>query len=157
MDYIKGLREKIGHQKILIPATAIVILREKDEILLQLRSDDKSWGLPGGLMDLGETVLQCVVRETLEETGLRIHNPKFFGIFSGPQFETKYSNGDETAPVILGFFTADYDGKLLSTSEESLKNEFFPLQALPEAMNPFHRKFVEGYQRFQEHGTELIL
>ena len=156
MEYIKRVRATLGNQKILIPATAIVILNERNEILLQLRDDYSLWGLPGGLMDLGETVLECVVRETLEETGLQIKNPTLFGVFSGPKFEARYPNGDETAPVILGFFTKQYEGDLLNSSEESLKNQFFPLRALPQSMNEFHRKFVEGFIQYQENGRLVI-
>jgi hypothetical protein len=46
MEYIKKIRIKVGHDKVLIPSSAVVILNEDDHVLLHLRNDSKSWGLP---------------------------------------------------------------------------------------------------------------
>ena len=152
MEYIERMRLKLGHERILIPATAVAVLNRKQEVLLHLRNDSTHWGLPGGLMDLGETVVECAQRETREETGLSVRNLKLYGIFSGPRFENTYPSGDQTAPVILGFFTEDYEGELV-TSEEALRLGFFPLGALPEQMNRFHRVFVETFVEYRSRGA----
>lgn len=144
MEYIWRIRSQLGTQKVLIPATAVVVLNARDEVLLHLRDDTLSWGLPGGLMDIGETAVESARREVWEETGLTIGVPWLYGVFSGPEFEVTYANGDETAPVILGFATRDYQGELARTAE-SLELGFFPLSALPENMNPSHRRFLDGY------------
>lgn len=152
MEYIKNIRMKVGHDKVLIPSSAIIILSKDDSVLLQLRDDSKSWGLPGGLMDIGETIVECVQREAFEETGLKIKNPRLFGIFSGPKFETKYPNGDETSSVAMGFYTNDFDGTITET-DESLKIDFFSLDKLPENMNKFQRLFVEGFLDYRKNGS----
>lgn len=152
MEYIKKIRIKVGHDKVLIPSTAVVILDESDNLLLQLRNDSKNWGLPGGLMDLGETVVESVQREALEETGLSIKNLQLFGIFSGPIFEAKYPNGDETSSVAMGFYTNVFEG-IITESDESLKIKFFPLSNLPENMNNFQRLFIKGFLEFRRNGS----
>jgi 8-oxo-dGTP pyrophosphatase MutT (NUDIX family) len=152
MEYIQSLRAKIGSTKILIPASAVVILNAKDEVLLHLRDDTHSWGLPGGLMDLGETVLENAEREAFEETGLKVRNLRLFGTFSGPRFENRYPGGDETSPVILGFYTDDFEG-VPGRAKESLEVGFFPFSALPENMNKFHRWFVESFLEFRRQGS----
>lgn len=156
MEYIQKLRSKVGKEKVLIPATALVILNQKDEVLLHLRNDTLTWGLPGGLMDLGETIAEGVAREALEETGLEIRNPKLYGVFSGTKFEVRYSNGDETAPVVMGFYTDQYSGKII-TSQESPKIAFFSFQNLPNPMNEYHQQFVEGFLRFRANKNTPIV
>lgn len=143
---------KVGHDKVLIPSTAAVILDKNDNLLLHLRSDSMTWGLPGGLMDVGETIVESVKREVFEETGLTIKNPQLFGIFSGPEFEAKYPNGDETSSVAMGFYTNTFEGTI-AESNESLKIEFFQLNNLPENMNKFQRLFVEGFLEFRRNGS----
>ena len=46
------------------------IFDEKGEVLLQRRVDNGYWGLPGGKVDIGESLSQGAIREVLEETGL---------------------------------------------------------------------------------------
>ena len=87
-DYILRLREKIGHDLIMMPSTVAIIRNEQDEVLLQRRSDDSSWALPGGALDPGEEVAACVIREVLEETALEAHVTH-----SLPQNEVKSKNG----------------------------------------------------------------
>jgi len=152
MEYIQRVRAKMGHEKVLIPANAVVILNSSGEVLLHLRDDTSTWGLPGGLMDTGETVLESIEREAFEETGVRIKNPRLFGVFSGPKFEVTYPNGDQSVPVVLGFYATEFEGSPKET-KESLKIGFFEFTALPLNMNPSHRGFVEGFLEFRKRGA----
>lgn len=154
MEYIQRIRAKLGSEKILIPTTAIVILDKRDQVLLHLRTDTNTWGLPGGLMDIGETATESVRREAFEETGLSVGQLSLFGIFSGPRFEAKYPNGDEIAPVVLGFYSEEYSGAI-SERPESHEVGFYSLSRLPENLNPFHRWFLEGFMEFRKTGSMM--
>lgn len=154
MEYIHRLRQKWGKERALIPATALVILDAKEQVCMHLREDTNSWGLPGGLMDIGETAVESIVREAREETGLIVRNPQLYGVFSGPKFHTQYPSGDQTAPVILGFYTSDFSGSL-QTGGESLEVQWFPLDQIPENMNKSHRMFLEGYLEFRKSGKPV--
>lgn len=149
MEYIQKIRSIIGSERVLIPATALVILNKKKEVLLHVRGKSGDWGLPGGLMDMGETVIESIQREAKEETGLEIFNPKLYGVFSGPEFEVDYPNGDKTAPVVLAFYTNEFKGSL-TTGPESPKIDFFSFSNLPSKMNVFHDKFVAGFIKYQK-------
>ena len=54
MGYIQYLRKYVGHSPILTGGAIICVFNKKGEILMELRSDDNTWGFPGGSMELGE-------------------------------------------------------------------------------------------------------
>ena len=71
-NYIKDIREKIGHDAVFMPAVGAVIY-ENGKILLQKRQDDGKWATHGGCMELGETYLQTLERELKEEIKSKQH------------------------------------------------------------------------------------
>ena len=70
MSYIHRIRSQVGHQKIFLAFTSVVLQDERGRVLLQRRTDFDVWGLPGGILEPGESLLDCARRELLEETGL---------------------------------------------------------------------------------------
>jgi 8-oxo-dGTP pyrophosphatase MutT (NUDIX family) len=146
-EYIKSIREQIGHQKLLVPATACIVLNEREEVLLQLRSDIHHWGCPGGIMDIGETAVESVQREVLEETGLVISDPWLFGVYSGRKYEGRYPNGDELAVVQLAFVAENFEGELAG-DHESDALDFFPLGRLPQPIAPHHLEFLTHFREY---------
>ena len=68
-SYIEWLRERVGRRKIFLVFGTVVLRDENGRILLQRRTDFDFWGLPGGVMELGEDIEACARRELLEETG----------------------------------------------------------------------------------------
>ena len=94
-NYIKKMRAKIGHQKIIHPAARIIIENEVGEVLMIKRADNNNWGIPAGSLEEGETIKDCIIREVKEEAGLQIIDCQVVGISSGPEKETViYPNSD---------------------------------------------------------------
>lgn len=154
MEYIQSLRAKVGRDRVLIPATALVILDDNDRVCLHLRNDTNSWGLPGGLMDLGESAAESAIREAREETGLVVRSPILYGVFSGTRFYNQYPSGDQTAPVILGFYSREFSGALKASSESPVVS-FFSLGQVPANMNQHHRGFLDGFLEFRRTGQTV--
>lgn len=81
MDYIKHIRSLVGQEKVIMVVAGAFVFDKENRLLLHQRSDNQSWGLPGGFMELGETVQEAARREVFEETGLHLGNLDLFGIY----------------------------------------------------------------------------
>lgn len=131
MGYISEIRKLIGSRPIISVGATILVVNEKREILFQHRSDTLDWGLPGGSMELGETLEEVASRELKEETGLLASEFELIGVFSGPRFYFRYPNGDETYSVINLFRAIDVSGKLKMNDGESIELQYFSKDNLP--------------------------
>jgi ADP-ribose pyrophosphatase YjhB (NUDIX family) len=78
----------------LVPAASAVVTDGQGRILLHRRSDNDRWSLPGGAMELGESIAGCAVRETLEETGFEVEVTGIVGIYSNPGHVFAYDDGE---------------------------------------------------------------
>ena len=132
MDYIKYLRNMIGHEPVILCACGCIIFNKKGQVLLQRRSDDGLWGNPGGCMELGESIYDTVIREIKEETNISLikENLKIFNIYSGEEQYHIYPNKDEAYFVNIMFETI-IDDIEVEKDEESLDLKFFDLDKIP--------------------------
>ena len=144
MEYYKYLRQYVGHKPIILPGSVVIILNDKNEVLLQKRHDG-SWGLPGGLMDLGESFEEVAIREVFEETGLEVENLKLVNVFSGSEYYLKVPNGDELYSVTAVFYTNEVRGVMKVDYNESVKMEYFKLDGLPNELTDEYRRFIKQY------------
>ena len=108
------------------------LLFEEHRILLAHRSDIDWWNLPGGGMELGETVEEAVKREVLEETGLEVEVEQLVGVYSKPQKQE----------VVLTFRCRKIGGILMQT-EEARECRYFVTDDLPVNTLPKHRQRIE--------------
>lgn len=141
MGYVEELRARIGHQRVILNGSVAVIVDAAGQVLLQRRADGR-WGLPGGLMELGESFEETVRRETLEETGLILGELELLGIWSGRDFLCRAANGDEFYSVTAAYRTGDWRGELCAPDGESLGFTWAPPDALPEDMVGSHRRIL---------------
>ncbi len=130
-NYLKDLRSIVGNRPLLSAGASAVVVNDKGEILLNLRSDTNTWGVPGGSMELGESFEETVVREMYEEIGITITELKQLNVFSGPQLYFKYPNGDELYSVTALFQAIEYTGDIRINDDESFELKFFDLDNLP--------------------------
>ncbi|MEV4368876.1 NUDIX domain-containing protein [Nonomuraea sp. NPDC049637] len=78
----------------LVPACGTVTVDDAGRILMQRRRDTGQWALPMGKMEIGETPSQCAVRETEEETGVRVAPTGLLGVYSDPGHIVAYTDGE---------------------------------------------------------------
>lgn len=144
MEYYKYLRQYVGHRPIILPGSVVIILNDKNEVLLQKRHDG-NWGLPGGLMDLGESFEEVAKREVFEETGLVVKNLTLLNVYSGSEYYLKVPNGDELYSVTAVYYTKDVSGDLKVDYTESEKMQYYPTTNLPKEITDEYRGFIEEY------------
>ena len=135
------------------------------EFLLMRRSDNGHWGLPGGFVELGESVADAARREIIEETGWSVELGRLIGVYSDPATQVvDYRNTDGDEPVVdageaVGIGQGNGRGRVQivnlcfqakaleqgepTTPEETLEMGFFGADALPEPFVPIHRVRIE--------------
>jgi ADP-ribose pyrophosphatase YjhB (NUDIX family) len=121
------------------PSVSAVIFDRRRRLLLQQRSDGGQWGLPGGSVEIGESVTDAVAREVREETGLVVVPRRLIGIYSDPGFQVvRYPDGNVWHYVNV-CFECVVRGGTLTTCDETLALEWVSLDTLPAALLTNHR------------------
>lgn len=135
MSYISELRKYVGHQAIINIGATIIVANDKNELLLNLRSDTGTWGIIGGGLELGESIEETAARELWEEAGLKAERFELLDVLSGKELFFRYPTGDETYTVIVLYKAVGVSGVPRINDDESSRLEYFSVNALPELEN----------------------
>ncbi|MCA1322443.1 NUDIX hydrolase [Bacillus tianshenii] len=135
------MRKFIGHETLMTVGCGIII-EDNGHILLQHRTDEDNWCIPGGMMEIGETFEEAAKRESLEETGLTASGLELFGIYSGKDCFVEYPNGDKVFSVQMIFISKQFTGSLKQKDIESREHRFFSKTDLPANINPRQKAFI---------------
>ncbi|WP_331279651.1 NUDIX hydrolase [Oceanobacillus salinisoli] len=126
MGYIEDLRKAVGQRPLILPGAVAVMVDVSSRILLEQRvHPEGTWGLPGGLMELGESTEDVESGEVWEETGLSIDHLHLINVYSGPENFVKAANGDEFYTVTVAYYTTEFSGEITIDKTESVMAEFF--------------------------------
>jgi ADP-ribose pyrophosphatase YjhB (NUDIX family) len=142
-DYISWLRAKIGPRKTPLAYATALIRDTTGRVLFQRRTGFDWWGLPGGLVEIGETFSECAVREAREETGLQTRVQRLLGLYASPQWDLRYPNGAEVQQFTVALECVVTSGELHSDGHESTVSEFFSLEAPPVPCPPWYAAMIE--------------
>ena len=111
----------------LVVGSSAIVMGDRNRILLQRRSDSGNWALPGGTMDIGETLADSAIREVREETGFDVLIERIVGVYSDPSHVFAYDDGEirQEFSICLACLI---NGGSLRVSSESTAVEFFALE-----------------------------
>ena len=124
---------------------SIIVEDGMGRILMQQRSDDGTWSYPGGRIEIDETVEDGARREVREECGLEVKSLRLLGVFSGPELNHVYPNGNEVCGVDIVYVSSDYTGELNSEDGEAQRMGFYPIDALPQPISSMNAKQINTY------------
>ncbi len=116
----------------LVPSVNVVVVNAAGEVLLIRRADNDNWAVPGGAVDLGESLVQAAVRETLEETGIECEVTGLVGIYTDPRHVIVYTSNGEVRQEFSIVLTAQAMGGDPAVSEESREVRWVPRDELGE-------------------------
>jgi 8-oxo-dGTP pyrophosphatase MutT (NUDIX family) len=107
--YIRRLRERVGHELLVLPSVTVLPRDDEGRILL-VRLADGGWATIGGSVEPDEAPADAAVREAREEAGVDVVLGPIVAALGGPDFRVRYPNGDETAYVAVVYYAALADG-----------------------------------------------
>ena len=97
-----------------VELTVLCLIHKNGKYLLQdrIKNDWKGYTLPGGHIEPGESIVDAVIREMQEETGLTIKHPHLCGVKQFPLEEGRY--------IVFLFETEEFEGDLCSSEEGTM-------------------------------------
>ncbi|HET9074985.1 MAG TPA: NUDIX domain-containing protein [Solirubrobacteraceae bacterium] len=144
-DYVRELRELVGHRQLLLPSVSALVWNEAGELLMVRNADTDLWQTVGGSIEPREHPREAAAREALEETGLEVELTGIRGVVGGPIFQHVYPNGDEVAFVSTVFDARPVGGALLAHGdgdETSAARFWAPVALEAQAMTGFTRELL---------------
>ena len=148
MGYVQDLRKKVGHDTLILTGSGVIVVNDRNEILLGKRADNGYWDYPAGAMELGESYEECARRETLEETGLVLGEMEFLTSISGKDTYYVYPNKDQIYYAGMIFICFDYSGEMKVQEEEVIEQAFFPIDNLPDNLPPHKEKIFDKVREY---------
>lgn len=113
-------------------------------VLIERKNPPPGWAIPGGFVDVGESVEQAAVREAQEETSLSVRLVTLLGIYSDPSRDAR----GHTASVV---YVAEATGMPVAHDDASALDIFFP-EKLPAPLAFDHARILADYLIFRRTG-----
>ena len=130
----------------IVPSVNVAVTNDAGELLFVRRSDNGNWAMPGGAVDIGESLAQAAVRETWEEAGIDCEITGVSGIYTDPGHVMLYtSNGEVRQEFSIVLTARAIGGKPTPSSETSEVRWVPPDQVGDYQMDPSMRLRIRHY------------
>src|ERR1035438_4220901 len=133
----------------IVPSVNVAVTNDVGEILLIRRSDNDNWALPGGAVDIGESLAEAAVRETREESGIDCEVTGLVGIYTDPGHVMLYTSNGEVRQEFSIVLTAHATGGQPTPSSETSEVRWVPLDEV--AGYQMDRSMRLRVQHYAEH------
>jgi 8-oxo-dGTP diphosphatase len=131
-----------GPPKTPLATTDVIIENGGGIVLVRRRNPPLGWALPGGFVDIGESVAAAARREAREETGLQVELTELLGVYSDPKRDPR---GLATLSVV---FIGRADAPPVG-GDDAAEARVFPLDALPPDIAFDHPVMIDDYRRYR--------
>lgn len=136
LSYYLELRKLIGNDLLVYPVAAGCIKNSKGEILLVKKRKSDIWGFPAGGVEPDETIHQALKREIKEEINADVAPTRLIAIYSTPEFDFTYPNGNKIHPLIFFFACRVLKKGGFLQNGEIAETRYFSQKKLPANMLP---------------------
>ncbi len=125
-------------------AADLLVYREREVLLIERKNEPYGYAIPGGFVDLYESVEEAAVRELREETGIDVQKEdiSLIGVYSDPNRDSR----GHTVSVIYSCEIIDRDVKA-EGRDDALSARFFDIDKLPEKLAFDHREVLEDFRK----------
>lgn len=117
---------------------------EKGIVLIERKNPPYGWALPGGFVDVGETLAEAAVREAREEISLDVHLSTLLGCYSNP-------HRDARGHTVSAVYIANAEGKPVA-ADDAANVKIFKLSELPQNLAFDHATILDDYRHFHDSG-----
>ena len=129
----------------LVPGASAIVPDDEGRIVLLRRSDNGRWALPGGVMDIGESIAQTIAREVSEETGLDVEPKRIVGVYTDPDHVFEFDDGEVRQQFSVCFVCRIVGGELRPGSEATDVGFFAPADIDGLDAHPSIRLRIDDY------------
>jgi predicted kinase/ADP-ribose pyrophosphatase YjhB (NUDIX family) len=129
--HVRNLRDKVGHDLLLLPSTAVLPRDGAGRLLLVRLIDTGNWATIGGAVEPDESPRESAVREAKEESGVTVRLGGVLGVLGGPEYRVTYPNGDQTAYIVTVFDATVIAGAPRPDGDETSEVGWFKPEELP--------------------------
>lgn len=158
---LKTIRKDYSHEldmpeaNSMRPAAAVAIIND-NKILMLERKDNGKWTLPGGTMELNESLVGCAVREVREETGLDIRVLDVIGTYTDPDVRIEYSDGEVRREFTIVYYGTATNSDVV-IDDESCAYAWVPIENIMEyPMAASQKKRIKDVLDFCEKGVKRM-
>ncbi|MDJ0771657.1 MAG: NUDIX domain-containing protein [Ilumatobacter sp.] len=142
-DYLRGIRERVGNDLVLLPSVTVLIWDGRGRLLLMCEAQTKQWQTVGGTVDPDESPWDAARREALEETGTVVRLDRIRAAVGGPDYRVNYPNGDLCSYVATVFDAAIESGEPTDGDDEVHELRWFePAEIAGLDLDPLNRRLL---------------
>ena len=141
----------MAHKEQQTPKIAVnaLVFNDREEVLLAKRTDNGLWCIPGGHVDLGETLAEACLRELFEETGLKAEVLRLVGVYSDTPNSLHIAQGKEWHTVRVSFLCR-VTGGTITPSGETSEIRYFSIHQLPPLITDHAKRIEDGVRNRPE-------
>jgi ADP-ribose pyrophosphatase YjhB (NUDIX family) len=132
VDYFQRIRQLAGKEPIIVPGAAGAILKDGKILLVRRRNLARTWCIPGGVQEIGESIQETARREIREEVGLDLAVGDLIAVYSSPRWNIEYPDGSRLQQLLFFFRMEGPTGPIRIQESEVSEYGFFRLEEIPD-------------------------
>ncbi len=136
MDYYTKIRQYFGNEEIILSGAVGEVVKEDKLLLVRRHNLSQTWGFPGGVQELGETIKETAHREVLEEIDLDMQVRDLISVYSGPQWDIDFTDGGGIQHQTFFFQMEGRVDEVAIQESEVAEWGFYSPNRLPENIMP---------------------